>query len=188
MYSRFALAATAAAIFGAATADLQVVVPGGPDLWWVAQSENNIVWTCDDSPYGNFTILVANQNPAILSSPIAIVAIENNYDCSKTITQEQANQAPGTGYMIQLANILNETDVYAQSQPFEIKALGSEYPASSATPTATGTQTGSAASGSSSTTSTASGSSSKGAASSNTQISLAGLTLAAVGAVFGFMA
>jgi hypothetical protein len=184
MYSRLTLAATAAALFGAATADLSVVVPGGPDLWWVDNAQNNIVWTCQGSPYANFTVLVANQNPKVLSSPIAIVAVENNFDCSKTITPDQANQAPGTGYMIQLANTLNETDVYAQSQPFEIKAAGAEYPASSATPTASGTSSASASGGAAS----ASSSPSKGAAASSAKLSAAGLGLAAVGALFGFMA
>jgi hypothetical protein len=86
MYSRLTLAATAAALFGAATADLSVVVPGGSDLWWgesskvgpygcrrltvigslafdvrfcvlVDNAQNNIVWTCQGSPYANFTVL-----------------------------------------------------------------------------------------------------------------------------------
>jgi len=54
---------------------------------------------------------VANQNTQILSAPIAIVAIENNYDCSKIITPLQANQPVGTGYMVQFANTLNQSDV-----------------------------------------------------------------------------
>lgn len=40
-----------------------------------------------------------------------IIAILNNFDCSKEITQDQANQAAGTGYTILLANTLNSTDV-----------------------------------------------------------------------------
>jgi hypothetical protein len=151
-------------MFAVALADLSglsIVSPGGDGLWWVAKSQNNIVWTCQTSPVGNFTILVANSDPKVLVAPIAIVAIENNFDCSKTITQDQANQAPGTGYTIQLANPFNETDIYAQSQPFEIKALGAAYPASSATPTASGTSTGS----STTTTSSSSTSTHTGAAS-----------------------
>jgi hypothetical protein len=189
MYPRLAFFAAVTALFGAATADLSIISPGGSDLWWVANSENNIVWTCDSSPYTNFTILVTNSNPSVFSGPIAIVAIENNYDCSKTITQEQANQPVGTGYMIQLASPFNETDVYAQSQPFEIKALGSEYPASSATPTESATQTASASSGSASSSSTSTSSSTHtGAASYNSKLSSAGLGIAAIAALFGFMA
>lgn len=184
MYSRLTLAATATALFAAAIADLAVVVPGGSNLWWVSNAENNIVWTCEGSPYSNFTVLIANANTQILSAPMAFIAIENNYDCSKTITPEQTNQPAGTGYVIQLANTLNSTDIYAQSQPFEIKAAGSPYPASSATPTATGTSVSSSTTVAAAATSTPS----KGAATTNVKWSAAGLGLAAVGALFGFMA
>ena len=54
---------------------------------------------------------LANSNPSILVQPIAIIAIEQNYDCSKTITQQQSSQPASTGYTIQLANPLNNTDV-----------------------------------------------------------------------------
>jgi len=186
---RFTIAATAAALLGAASAQLSVIVPGGDNLWWVAESENNIIWTCDTSPYGNFTVLIANTNTKLLANPIAVIAIENNYDCSKSLTQEQVNQPPGTGYVVQLANIFNETDVYAQSEPFEIKALGSTYPAASATPTASGTQTGSAASAAatSSGSASASPSSSKNGAVS-TRLSAMGAALAVVGMAVGLMA
>jgi len=192
MYPRFAFLATVAALFAAAMADLSIISPGGPDLWWIANSENNIVWTCDASPYSNFTVLITNQDLRVFAGPIAIVAIQSNYDCSKTITQEQANQPAGTGYLIQLANPFNETDVYAQSQPFEIKALGAAYPATSATPTVAGTQTGSAASasatGASGSSPSSSSSAQTGAASFNNKLSFTGLGLVAFAALFTFMA
>ncbi|EPQ53529.1 hypothetical protein GLOTRDRAFT_17384, partial [Gloeophyllum trabeum ATCC 11539] len=128
---RYTLAA-AAALFGVANADLSILAPGGPNLWWVASSTNTLLWTCKDSQYQNFTILVANSNPSILSAPQAIIAVQNNYDCSKTITDSQSGYPPATGYTVQLANPLNSTEIYAQSQEFEIKPLGSAYPASSA--------------------------------------------------------
>ncbi|KZP03641.1 hypothetical protein FIBSPDRAFT_879272 [Athelia psychrophila] len=184
---RFTLAATFA-LLGAASAQLSLVVPGGDSLWWVAESANNIVWTCDTSPYGNFTVLIANSNVALLPSPIAVISIENNYDCSKTLTQEQVNQPVGTGYTVQLANIFNETDIYAESQPFEIKALGAIYPAASATPTASGTQTGTAASASVSATSPASGSSKNSGSSTAGKLSMMGAALATVGMAVGLMA
>lgn len=165
-------------------------------LYWngyayiVAQSSNTLAWTCDTSTYSNFTVLsvtlvflvhveltlrlsssLANSNPSILVQPIAIIAIEPNYDCSKTITQQQASQPPSTGYTVLLANPLNSSDVrafsftfvscwysvifleqvYATSQSFEIKALGSSYPATSASSSPTGTSGSSSASPSSST-------------------------------------
>lgn len=54
---------------------------------------------------------IANSDPKVLVSPQAIIAIEQNFDCSKTITQQQESFAVGTGYIIQLANPLNSTDV-----------------------------------------------------------------------------
>ena len=46
-----------------------------------------------------------------MAAPLAIIAQENNFDCSKTITQDQANQPAGTGYTILLADPLNNTNV-----------------------------------------------------------------------------
>ena len=43
--------------------------------------------------------------------PLAIIAIQKNYDCSIMITQDQSNQAAGTGYQVYLANPINNTDV-----------------------------------------------------------------------------
>jgi hypothetical protein len=40
-----------------------------------------------------------------------VIAIQQNYDCSITISQDQANQAVGTGWTVLLANPLNNTDV-----------------------------------------------------------------------------
>jgi len=54
---------------------------------------------------------LANSNPSILVQPIAIIAIEQNYDCSKTITQQQSSQTPSTGYTVLFANPLNNSDV-----------------------------------------------------------------------------
>jgi hypothetical protein len=54
---------------------------------------------------------IANQDPKVLASAIAVIAIENNYDCSKTIIPDQSNLTAATGYVVQFANTLNETDV-----------------------------------------------------------------------------
>ncbi|KAG2743160.1 hypothetical protein P692DRAFT_20172391 [Suillus brevipes Sb2] len=112
----------------------------------VASSANTLSWTCSTSPYLNFTVLLSNSNIAVLAAPIAIIAIQENYDCSKTITQQQSAQAAGTGYTLLFASTLNSTDIWATSEPFEIKALGSSYPTttSSAGSASTGTASGTA--------------------------------------------
>jgi len=113
---------------------LEVTSPSS-SIWWVAKSQNVLSWTCQNVTFPQFTVLVNNSNPAILVSPLAIIAQQDNFDCSIIITQDQSDQPAGTGWTILLANPLNETDVYATSQPFEIKPLGSLYP-SQTTPTA----------------------------------------------------
>lgn len=122
------------ASFSGVVADLQVTSPSS-SIWWVAKSLNVLAWTCKNTTIDQFTVLINNSDPKILVSPLAIIAIQQNYDCSITITQDQANQPAGTGWTVLLANPLNNTDVYATSEPFEIKALGSAYPSQS-TPTA----------------------------------------------------
>jgi len=140
MYTRSVLSAVTLSLVGLASAQLQVISPGGPNLWWVAQSVNNIVWNCQqNTEFSNFTVLVANSNPNILVSPEAIVAVVPNFDCSLQTTVQQVNLQVADGYTVILANPLNSTDVYATSQPFSVKAAGAAYPASSATPTGTGT-------------------------------------------------
>jgi len=122
------------ASFTGVAADLKVTRHSS-SIWWVAKSNNEIAWTCKDTSITDFTVLVNNADPKLLAAPIAVIAIQQNYDCSITISQDQANQAVGTGWTVLLANPLNNTDVYATSEPFEIKALGSAYPSQS-TPTA----------------------------------------------------
>ncbi|GLB38978.1 hypothetical protein LshimejAT787_0601400 [Lyophyllum shimeji] len=120
MLTRFALAA---ALVGAAAADFKILAPSA-DVWWVAKSQNTLTWTCKESPpHDTFTVLVANKDVKILTAPIAIIGIQNNFDCSKLITQDQLTAPAGTGYTIQFANTLNQSDIFATSQEFEIKAL-----------------------------------------------------------------
>ncbi|KAL5476851.1 hypothetical protein ACEPAI_3037 [Sanghuangporus weigelae] len=138
-HAAFLLAALAASV----SAQLTILSPGGPDLWWVANSENNIVWTCNTSPVQNFSILVANSNPSVLVSPLAVVAIQQNFDCSRTLTTQQVNFTTGTGYTLILADPINSTNVYAQSEEFEVRPVGSTYPDPSSTPTGTASATGS---------------------------------------------
>ncbi|PPQ75599.1 hypothetical protein CVT24_010909 [Panaeolus cyanescens] len=95
------------------------------DIWWVAQSTNVMAWTCNTSPYPEFTVLI--EIPGV-PSPLQFLGIQKNFDCSIIVTNNQVNQAPGTGYRLLIANILNSSDIYAASDPFEIKPLGSAYP------------------------------------------------------------
>ncbi|KAL1742454.1 hypothetical protein HDZ31DRAFT_75518, partial [Schizophyllum fasciatum] len=91
---------------------------------------------------------LTNTDVNVLSGPIGIIASQNNYDCSKTITQQQAAQPAAKGYRVLLTDPLNMTNVYAQSGEFEIRPLGAAYPDAGATPGGGGTATSSGASAS----------------------------------------
>ncbi|KAG6848218.1 hypothetical protein H0H93_002204 [Arthromyces matolae] len=154
---KFARLATVAAVAASAAADFTIYSPS-TDVWWVQKSINTLSWNCKDNAAlaaATFTVLVGNTDPKVLTSPIAIISIENNFDCSKTITADQLSAAPGTGYFVAFANTLNQSDIYTQSSPFEIKALGSAYP--TATPGIAGASSTSGSSAANST-SSASGS------------------------------
>ncbi|KAH8998011.1 hypothetical protein EDB92DRAFT_1763925, partial [Lactarius akahatsu] len=134
-------------LVGTAVADFHFISPGGSNLWWVAQSQNTLVWSCNDSPpataYQLLYALVNNTNPTILAAAEAIVANIQNSDCSHTITVQQAVLTPATGYTLIFADTLDQTKIYATSEAFEVKALGAAYPPTSATPTGSATSTSS---------------------------------------------
>lgn len=174
--------ALAAALVGAAAAQFQILSPS-TNVWWVAGSQNTLTWNCKDpSAPATFTVLVGNKDPKILTAPIAIIGIQNNFDCSKLITQDQLTAPAGTGYTVLFANTLNQTDIYLTSDVFEIKALGSAYPTSTPSLSSSGgpSPTGTAANA---TTSGTSGSGALGLAPSV----VGGVVLGALGAVVGLV-
>jgi len=168
----------------------EILTPGGPNLWWVAQSQNTIAWTCNvDPPNTAYQLLVNNTNPNILTAAEAIVANVPNADCSFSVTVQQAALTPATGYTVIFANPINQLEIYAVSQPFEVKALGAAYPPASATPTGGSSSTSSSPSGSSTGSSSSSTSSStpkKNSAFTSFQVSGAGM-LAAIGVAIGML-
>jgi hypothetical protein len=114
-----------------AQSQFQIFEPSG-SFWWIAQSENLLVWDCKNSPYTNFTVSVANPN---MASALAIIAQQPNATCSLLVTQDQMGALPvGNGYTVQLANPLNGSDIYSRSSAFEIKAAGSAYASTSVQP------------------------------------------------------
>ncbi|KAK7436049.1 hypothetical protein VKT23_019352 [Stygiomarasmius scandens] len=185
MFSRAAKLFTLTALAAVASAEFSILSPGGDDLWWVAKSTNTLVWSCNDSPPAQqYTVFITNPDKTILPDRMAIIAQQNNFDCSKLISQDQANQPAATGYTIQLVDTLNSSHIYAESQPFEIKALGSAYPATtvSADPSQTVGITGSGSSASN----TAAASNDNNSAASKLG-GFAGYGAAAVGALIGLV-
>jgi len=178
--SKLTFAAALSALVSTVAAQQQTFQIFQPDAnwWWVAESENTMSWDCKSSPVQQFTVFITNTNPSVLSGRLAFIAEQANADCSQLISKDQINQAPATGYQLQFADTINSSLIYATSDPFEIKALGSTYPTSSVggSSSATGTGSGSAA--------TSTSKSHSGASSVKTSM---GLSLAAVGVLLGFM-
>ena len=176
----FKLAATIVAAASAVSA-FDITKPG-PEEWWVAKSTNVLEWQCKSSDTNpQYTVLIGNSNVPTLTIPQAIIAIINDFDCSITISSAQADHLPATGYQLYLADPLNNTHVFATSQPFEIKPLGSLY----ASQENAGKPSGSGASGSGGAKPT-SGSSSAG--DEGSALGLASSTFAVTAAVAGVFA
>ncbi|EIW70342.1 hypothetical protein M231_06720 [Tremella mesenterica] len=125
--------------------DLKVLKPTA-DLWWVAQSVNTLAWS-GNTPQ-SFSVFLNNADEKILTSKLALVSVEPIYEYSKDVNP--GNVTPGTGYTIQLTDILNSSNIWAESDKFEIKAVGSTYPpqTTSAVPSGSSSPSGSQSSGS----------------------------------------
>ncbi|KAK6910038.1 hypothetical protein L486_00307 [Kwoniella mangroviensis CBS 10435] len=148
---------------GAVSAQLTVTEPRA-DHWWVAQSLNTLAW--EGSSPDQFSVFLSNTDTNVLTSILALTSVTYAYDRSKTINP--GGVTPSGGYTILLTNPLNSSDVYAKSETFEIKAVGSTYPpqgssaGSSASASGSGTASGSAASSAASASASSTGSNSAG--------------------------
>jgi hypothetical protein len=168
---RFSLASAAASVLALASfaSAASVITNPSPSKWWVADSQNVLEWDCQKSGLNKFTVLIKKDG---MAAPLAVIAIQDNFVCSLLVTSNQVNVAPDTGYQLLFANIINNTDVYLTSDPFEVKALGSLYPSQqAAADSASVSRTAAAASASAS----AKGGAKSGAAMSATTSKLAAL-------------
>ncbi|KAJ7096595.1 hypothetical protein B0H15DRAFT_798048 [Mycena belliarum] len=138
MFSR-ALALTALALAGSTSAaisngGLKILAPGGPNLWWLQGQPNNLVWTCAASTFKQFSVYLNNSDVSLITAITAIISVEDNFNCNQGIGNNLVTAPVGTGYTIVLTDITNITNIYAVSDPFDIKPLSTGYPPASATP------------------------------------------------------
>ncbi|WOO85025.1 uncharacterized protein LOC62_06G008530 [Vanrija pseudolonga] len=165
---------------------LKITYPNS-DNWWINGNTNTLAWGGDTpSPdtTGTFVAWLSNPDVNLLSGVQALSAQTPTYQTSLAIAA--LNQKPGTGYVLQFSNPLNQTDVWATSQPFEIKAANSPYPpgaASAGAPQVTATASGSAVAGASGAAGNASHSGASAAPSASTKPSSAGILAVAPVAV-----
>ncbi|KAF9788568.1 hypothetical protein BJ322DRAFT_1049699 [Thelephora terrestris] len=182
LFARLSLVALASTLVST-VAGLQITAPGGPNLWWVAKSDNNLVWDCTDKTYDSFNVVIANPNTAVLTAPLTILATLPNYVCSKLLPAAMLTVPAATGYTIMLTDILNTTNIYATSQPFEIKPLGSSYPNPSSTPSPGGSSGSPSSTSGSSKPSSSSTNSSKNSGSKSVLSALGAFAAIVVGVV-----
>ncbi|KAK4685353.1 hypothetical protein P7C73_g4802, partial [Tremellales sp. Uapishka_1] len=155
-------------LIASVSAQLTVTEPSAAH-WWVGNSQNTLAWT-GSSPT-EFSVFLYNPNTAVLTSKLALESIINTYQTSLTINP--GGVTPSTGYVIQLTDILNSSNIYAASDSFEIKAEGSTYPAQT-TPGASASASTSGGTGSAGASSSAGSSSSTASASTSAKTSSAG--------------
>ncbi|KAK6992792.1 hypothetical protein R3P38DRAFT_3082300 [Favolaschia claudopus] len=154
-----ALAGSAMADF--TTGGLKILAPGGDNLCNfyslrsicglfapnsdicspVTAQPNNIAWSCSSSSFSTFTMWINNSDITLLTAITPLIAIENNFNCVQGLDGNIITMPVGKGYTIVLSNPSNLTDVYAVSDPFEIKALSAGYPPETNTPKDTGSAT-----------------------------------------------
>ncbi|KAK8864457.1 hypothetical protein IAR55_001706 [Kwoniella newhampshirensis] len=92
--------------------------------WWVGQSLNTLAWSGTDP--NQFSVFLSNPDTSVLTSMLALESIVMTYQTSLTINP--GNIKAATGYTLLLTNPLNSSEVYATSESFEIKSVGSTYP------------------------------------------------------------
>ncbi|KAJ7207245.1 hypothetical protein GGX14DRAFT_636801 [Mycena pura] len=136
-----ALASAGAASAAISNGGLKILAPGGDNLWWLVGMGNNIVWTCGESTFSQFTVSINNSDISLLTDIQAIISQEQNFNCDQLVTPNDVNVPVGDGYTIVLADPLNGTNVYAVSDPFSVKPVSVGYPPASATPSDPGAAT-----------------------------------------------
>jgi hypothetical protein len=123
-----------------------------PSSFWVQNVSNTITWTFNQGDPNPIFITVTNSNSSILNGQFAI---QNGVDLSNgTFTVTNVTLLTDSGYVVNFVNGSNLTQVYASSQPFDVKVPGTPpaqtgSPSGSSSPSATGGN--SSASGSTST-------------------------------------
>ncbi|KAJ6493153.1 hypothetical protein C8R45DRAFT_1136132 [Mycena sanguinolenta] len=112
------------------TGGLSVTVPGGPDLWWLAAQPNNLIWTCAQTTYTDFTVWINNSDTTLLEAITPLQAIEQNLNCHLLVSGELITMPVGTGYTIVLSDPSNVTNVEARVRALvverRVRSVGGE--------------------------------------------------------------
>jgi len=147
---------------------LNITSPG-PNDYWVQNTSNVINWSFSSGDPNPVDITITNSNSSFLNGAFSIA---RNLDASNgSFTVTNVTLRVDTGYVVNFVNGTNSSQIFASSQPFEVKKPGTPQ---SAGANATNSASGSSPSATSPSSGSASGSatqtSTRGAASSGAAI------------------
>lgn len=125
--------------------------------YWVQFSTNTVSWSTSSGDPTSVSLQIINANRTILNGVFSIAEYVKASLESFTITN--VTLVVGDGYIVQMVNPLNNTDVYASSGAFSVKSSG--------TPAAPTTSSSGGQSGTSSTGNTTAGTAGTTTASGN---------------------
>ncbi|KZS86754.1 hypothetical protein SISNIDRAFT_420566, partial [Sistotremastrum niveocremeum HHB9708] len=91
----------------------------------VQNTSNPIQWSSQPGDPSPISIIVTNPDNSILNGPFSIHEFVNITDGSFTVTN--VTLRVDKGFFVNFVNPSNASQIYAQSQPFEVKPPGSTY-------------------------------------------------------------
>lgn len=90
--------------------------------YWVQFTSNSIAWTTGGNDPPTVTLQIVNSNASLLNGAFSIAEYVPASKQSYTVTN--VTLVVADGYMVQMVNPANGTDVYAHSAPFSVKPNG----------------------------------------------------------------
>ncbi|CAL1698421.1 unnamed protein product [Somion occarium] len=118
----FATLAPALAFVPAAFAAISITGPSG-SAYWVQNTSNVINWTFEQGDPNPASIIVTNSNNTFLNGAFSIAEF---LDLSnKTFTVTNVTLRVADGYTVSLVNPQNQSEVFASSSTFSVRAPGS---------------------------------------------------------------
>jgi len=115
---------TSLAVLGFVTAAVYGISISGPSStkYWVYGTSNQITWDYGAGDPPSVSITITNPQNDQLNGVFSIA--ENVLILDQSYTVTNVTLKPGPGYVCNLVNAQNTSDIYTSSSPFEVKAAG----------------------------------------------------------------
>ncbi|TIC00812.1 Snf7-domain-containing protein [Wallemia mellicola] len=125
---------TILAITCTSLAKFTITVPN-KNNWWIASESQTFAWKSSASDPDQFIVIIKNDDEKVLPSKQAAVTgiVDSERGSYQVDNNAGVNLDAGKGYYLVFADPTDQNKEYAQSEEFEIKPKGSQYPDPSAT-------------------------------------------------------